>query len=503
MPLYIDDDGTSTSSTCGGRRHERRHGTALHPRRWHAPVGQVGPRLHRVRHRRRASRARRRGLAWKDIQFVAGADTIRNGYPGFIAGSTFAQKLGWNGVRVSRSYAACAAGPRRSERPRPDPGRLLRRCARHRRRHHAQGVLRARSAESAGTIRTGSGSTSSAPPTRCTSRCSPAGGWISTARRRGFRPGQGQEQPPRSAQSERARSTRRTRSTTCWTARSSADPLRLLDICATSDGARRNDRRQHGRSPRSTSARAKACRRRGGWHRDTAISAEHASRLPDIASDSAAVVLRRIGEYKDSIAGAHTSKRASGPRTSNLAEVYDLSTALESTGTSTSVSAPRVKPSGSCAPAPPPSAVGFPSTPAAVWRASARRFPRRRSHRCASSCGSSRDKPPRQVAGARSDHRQPGPLRPRQFGHRRANHADRQTGPPLAVQRRPTPTFRRSNRTGAAYGYREPASSYCRPRSRPTSGERSRRPASGRRSARTPDRCWRRWRPCRRRSTAR
>ena len=30
--------------------------------------------------------------------------------PGFIAGATFAQKLGWTGVRVSSSYAACASG---------------------------------------------------------------------------------------------------------------------------------------------------------------------------------------------------------------------------------------------------------------------------------------------------------------------------------------------------------------------------------------------------------
>ena len=50
------------------------------------------------------------GLEWTDIQYVAGADTIRNGYPGFIAGATFAQKLGWTGVRVSSSYAACASG---------------------------------------------------------------------------------------------------------------------------------------------------------------------------------------------------------------------------------------------------------------------------------------------------------------------------------------------------------------------------------------------------------
>ena len=50
------------------------------------------------------------GLSWPEIQYVAGADTIRNGYPGFIAGATFAQKLGWSGVRVSSSYAACASG---------------------------------------------------------------------------------------------------------------------------------------------------------------------------------------------------------------------------------------------------------------------------------------------------------------------------------------------------------------------------------------------------------
>jgi acetyl-CoA acetyltransferase len=50
------------------------------------------------------------GVEWSEIQFVAGADTIRNGYPGFIAGATFAQALGWNGAQVSSNYAACASG---------------------------------------------------------------------------------------------------------------------------------------------------------------------------------------------------------------------------------------------------------------------------------------------------------------------------------------------------------------------------------------------------------
>jgi acetyl-CoA acetyltransferase len=53
---------------------------------------------------------REAGIPWTDVQYVAGADTIRNGYPGFIAGATFAQALGWTGARVSSAYAACASG---------------------------------------------------------------------------------------------------------------------------------------------------------------------------------------------------------------------------------------------------------------------------------------------------------------------------------------------------------------------------------------------------------
>ena len=49
-------------------------------------------------------------LEWGDIQFVSGADTIRNGYPGFVSGATFAQALGWQGAPVASSYAACASG---------------------------------------------------------------------------------------------------------------------------------------------------------------------------------------------------------------------------------------------------------------------------------------------------------------------------------------------------------------------------------------------------------
>ncbi len=64
------------------------------------------------------------GLGWRDMQFVSGADTIRNGYPGFVSGATFAQALGWTGARVSSVYAACASGAVAiANAPGPNPGR--------------------------------------------------------------------------------------------------------------------------------------------------------------------------------------------------------------------------------------------------------------------------------------------------------------------------------------------------------------------------------------------
>ena len=50
------------------------------------------------------------GVNWKDVQYVSGAATMRCGYPGYVAGATFAQALGWQGAEVNTSYAACASG---------------------------------------------------------------------------------------------------------------------------------------------------------------------------------------------------------------------------------------------------------------------------------------------------------------------------------------------------------------------------------------------------------
>ena len=50
------------------------------------------------------------GLEWRDVQFVAGGDTMRNGYPGYVAAASIAQALGWSGAQVASTYGACATG---------------------------------------------------------------------------------------------------------------------------------------------------------------------------------------------------------------------------------------------------------------------------------------------------------------------------------------------------------------------------------------------------------
>ena len=50
------------------------------------------------------------GIPWTDVDLMVGGETVRNGYAGYVAGSTFASALGWNGARVATSYAACATG---------------------------------------------------------------------------------------------------------------------------------------------------------------------------------------------------------------------------------------------------------------------------------------------------------------------------------------------------------------------------------------------------------
>ena len=50
------------------------------------------------------------GVDYSDVGFVSGAVTVRCGYPGYVAGSTFARALGFTGAQLASTYAACASG---------------------------------------------------------------------------------------------------------------------------------------------------------------------------------------------------------------------------------------------------------------------------------------------------------------------------------------------------------------------------------------------------------
>ncbi|MGC0420501.1 lipid-transfer protein [Embleya sp. AB8] len=266
------------------------------------------------------------GLAWTDIQFVAGADTIRNGYPGFVAGATFAQALGWTGARISSSYAACASGS------------------------HA--IASARAQILAGLCDVALVVGADAAPKGF---FAPVGGdrpddpdWVRFhvlgatnpayfgmyARRRIDLYGATVEDFARvkvkNARNGLANPNARYRKafTLADVAASPivCDPLRLMDICATSDGA----------AAVVLCSKEFAARHTTNPVRIAAVSTVTPTfpsaliELPDIATDSSAAVAPNELSFRASLAHAAYQEAGIGPEDLSLAEVYDLSTALES-----------------------------------------------------------------------------------------------------------------------------------------------------------------------------
>ena len=160
------------------------------------------------------------GLDWRQIQLVAGADTIRNGYPGFIAGVDVRAKAGLErraGQLQLRRVRQRLAGP--AERPRPHPGRLLRRRTGHRRRHHPEGLLRPgrRRAQERPGLAAVPSDRRDQPGVLRAAGAAPDGPLRRHAR--GLRAGEGQERPARPAEPERPLPQGDPRSRTCWPAR--------------------------------------------------------------------------------------------------------------------------------------------------------------------------------------------------------------------------------------------------------------------------------------------
>lgn len=266
------------------------------------------------------------GIGWRQVQSVVGADTMRCGYPGYVAGATFAQALGWQGARVTSVYAACASG--------------------------AQAINTARSQILAGMADVVLVVGADAAPKGF---FAPAGGerpddpdWVRFrllgatnpayfglyARRRMALHGDSPEDfalvkvknAAAGALNPHARYRSAVSAEEVAASPVVADPLRLLDICATSDGA-----------AALVLASLDFARRHGAAHpvRIRAVSTVTPTYprtvldLPDIATDSAAAVDPFPHTFRKSIALAAYEEAGIGPEDLSLAEVYDLSTALE------------------------------------------------------------------------------------------------------------------------------------------------------------------------------
>ncbi|MEV8593982.1 lipid-transfer protein [Streptomyces sp. NPDC052012] len=265
-------------------------------------------------------------LDWRDVGSIVGADTVRGGYPGYVAGATFAKALGWQGARVTSVYAACASGAQAIDTARAQILAGLTDVA----------LVVGADAAPKGFFRPAGGERPDDPDWlrfRILGATNPVYFGL-YARRRMAVHGDTLEDfalvkvknAAMGALNPYARYRKRVTAEEVAASAVVADPLRLLDICATSDGG-----------AALVLAGTEFARRRGAADpvRIRAVSTvtprypTTVPDLPDIATDSAVAVEPAAFTFRESIARAAYEEAGIGPKDLSLAEVYDLSTALE------------------------------------------------------------------------------------------------------------------------------------------------------------------------------
>jgi acetyl-CoA acetyltransferase len=265
------------------------------------------------------------GLAWSDVPFIVGGETVRNGYAGYVAGSTFARALGWNGARVATCYAACASGAAAID------------VARNRILAGLCDVALVVGADTTpkGFLAPNAGDRWDDPDWlrfRLIGATNPTYFGLYARRRMELYGASSMDFAAVKAKNSRhgldnpnARYREEVSVDEVLASPVVADPLRLLDICATSDGA----------AALVLSSMDFARRRVANPVRIRAVSTvtprfpNTVIDLPDIATDSAVAVDPPARPYRASIAGSAYEEAGLGPADLSLAEVYDLSTALE------------------------------------------------------------------------------------------------------------------------------------------------------------------------------
>ena len=300
-----------------------------------------------------------------------------------------------------------------------------------------------RSAATAGTTRTGCASACSAPPTRPTSRSTPAAAWSSTAPpTTDFARGQGQERPARRWPTPTPATARRSPSTRCWPRRWS--PTR----CACSRSAPPPTA-----APPSCSASMEFARRHGTTTRcgSRAISTVTPD-LPQTRHRDAQLRHRLGRRGRPAPPGPSatpsptppTRRPASAPRTSTWPRSTTCRRPSSSTGTRTSGCARRARPSGCSATATPTIGGRIPVNPSGGLACFGEAIPAQAIAQVCELTWQLRgqaDRPPGRGRPGRA-HRQPGPVRPRLVGHRHPlRHRQATAKPPLRhpEERHPMP----------------------------------------------------------------
>ncbi len=266
------------------------------------------------------------GVDWNDVGFVSGAITVRCGYPGYVAGSTFARALGFNGAQVASSYAACASGATALSVAR---GQIL------------SGATDVALVVGADTTPKGflAPNEGDRPDDMDWLRFKLVGATNPVyfglhARRRMDLYGATPEDfaqvkvknSRHSVHNPRARFTKEYDIADVANSPVVSDPLRLLDICATSDGGAAmvvsslEYARAHG-APDPV--------RVAGISTVTPTFPDTAIDLPYLATDSAAGTAPPGRGFKNSIGDRVYAEAGVGPDDVDVAEVYDLSSALE------------------------------------------------------------------------------------------------------------------------------------------------------------------------------
>ncbi|GAA2041147.1 lipid-transfer protein [Catenulispora yoronensis] len=264
------------------------------------------------------------GVGWRDVQLVVGGETIRNGYPGFVAGSALSQALGWQGAPVASCYAACATGAQALSTARA---------------HILAGLADVVLVVGADTTPKGffapvGGDRPDDPDWlrfRLLGATNPAYFGLYARRRMALRGSTEADFAAVKVKNARAGSLNpnarfraEVDAETVLNSPMVSDPLRLLQICATSDGAAAVvlASEEYARRMSKDAVRIRAV---------AAITPTYPRTIPDfpyLASDSVTTAVTSR-TFRESLAHAAYEECGLGPEDMDVAEVYDLTTAME------------------------------------------------------------------------------------------------------------------------------------------------------------------------------